>query len=151
MGEGISQEFVIHGPPCQWTVYIKDKGPPSPSFKRMKAWQEEIRLLFLQEWVHGPLDGPVELDTEFYRPRGKGCPARQERAITRWIEKHLLTRPALTNYRKACEDACNGMLFHDDSQVVGGSMIKRYAPQYSEGFTIIRIREVPLWSSQPRA
>jgi hypothetical protein len=28
-------------------------------------------------------------------------------------------------------------------------MVKRYAPQYSEGFTVIRIREVPLWSNQP--
>ena len=84
----ISQEFVVHGPPQQWTVYIKDKGPPSPGFKRMKAWQEEIRLLFVEEWANGPLDGPVELDTEFYRPPVKTCPTHQERDIGRWLEKH---------------------------------------------------------------
>ena len=92
----ISQEFVIHGPPQQWTVYVKDKGPPSPGFLRMQAW-------------------------------------------------HLLNRPDVTNYRKSCEDACNGVLFVDDSQVVGGKIKKRYAPQYSEGYTVIKIREVDVW------
>tara|TARA_Y100000310_G_scaffold242751_1_gene246961 strand:+ start:244 stop:669 length:426 start_codon:yes stop_codon:yes gene_type:complete len=140
----ISQEFVIHGPPAQWTVYIKDKGPPSPGFKRMKVWQAEIQAIFKEEWTREPLEGPVELDTEFYRPRGKTCPTHQERAINRWLDKHLLSRPDVTNYRKACEDACNGILFYDDSQVVGGKMKKRYAPQYSEGYTVIKIREVEL-------
>ena len=140
----ISQEFVIHGPPAQWTVYIKDKGPPSPGFKRMKVWQAEIQAIFQQEWSREPLEGPIELDTEFYRPRGKTCPTHQERAIGRWLDKHILSRPDLTNYRKACEDACNGILFYDDSQVVGGKMKKRYAPQYSEGYTVIKIREVEL-------
>ena len=140
----ISQEFVIHGPPQQWTVYVKDKGPPSPGFKRMKLWQAEIQELFKQEWMREPLEGPIELDTEFYRPRGKTCPTHQERAIGRWLDKHILSRPDVTNYRKACEDACNGILFYDDSQVVGGKMKKRYAPQYSEGYTVIKVREVAL-------
>ena len=140
----ISQEFVIHGPPQQWTVYVKDKGPPSPGFKRMKLWQAEIQELFKQEWMREPLEGPIELDTEFYRPRGKPCPPHQERAIGRWLDKHILSRPDVTNYRKACEDACNGILFYDDSQVVGGKMKKRYAPQYSEGYTVIKVREVEL-------
>jgi Holliday junction resolvase RusA-like endonuclease len=140
----ISQEFVIHGPPQQWTVYVKDKGPPSPGFKRMKLWQAEIQELFKQEWMREPLEGPIELDTEFYRPRGKTCPTHQERAIGRWLDKHILSRPDVTNYRKACEDACNGILFYDDSQVVGGKMKKRYAPQYSEGYTVIKVREVEL-------
>ena len=140
----ISQEFVIHGPPPQWTVYVKDKGPPSPGFKRMKLWQAEIQELFKQEWMREPLEGPIELDTEFYRPRGKTCPTHQERAIGRWLDKHILSRPDVTNYRKACEDACNGILFYDDSQVVGGKMKKRYAPQYSEGYTVIKVREVEL-------
>ena len=140
----ISQEFVIHGPPQQWTVYVKDKGPPSPGFKRMKLWQAEIQELFKQEWMREPLEGPIELDTEFYRPRGKTCPTHQERAIGRWLDKHILSRPDVTNYRKACEDACNGIVFYDDSQVVGGKMKKRYAPQYSEGYTVIKVREVEL-------
>ena len=140
----ISQEFVIHGPPQQWTVYIKDKGPPSPGFLRMQAWQDEIRIILRSEWRYEPMDGPVELDTEFYRPRGKTCPIKQDRAINKWMEQHIINRPDLTNYRKSCEDACNNILFLDDSQVVGGSMIKRYAPQYSEGYTIIRVREVAL-------
>jgi Holliday junction resolvase RusA-like endonuclease len=141
----ISQEFVIHGPPQQWTVYIKDKGPPSPGFLRMKEWQQEIRDMLQSEWERGPLDGPVELDTEFYRPRGKTCPTKQILAMNNWMEKHLLNRPDVTNYRKSCEDACNGILFVDDSQVVGGTMKKRYAPQYSEGYTVIKIREVDVW------
>tara|TARA_Y100000310_G_scaffold160146_1_gene159859 strand:- start:531 stop:962 length:432 start_codon:yes stop_codon:yes gene_type:complete len=141
----ISQEFVIHGPPQQWTVYIKDKGPPSPGFLRMKEWQKEIRDILQTEWEREPLEGPVELDTEFYRPRGKTCPTKQIGAINRWMEKHLLNRPDVTNYRKSCEDACNGVLFVDDSQVVGGKIKKRYAPQYSEGYTVIKIREVDVW------
>ena len=83
-------------------------------------------------------------NTEFYRPRGVTCPTKREPAITKWIEKHIMSRPDLTNYRKSCEDACNGVLFLDDSQVVGGKMRKRYAPRYSEGYTVIRIREVEL-------
>ena len=138
----ISQEFVIHGPPAQWTVYVKDKGPPSPSFKRMKAWQKDIQDELRLYWNEEPITGQVILDTEFYRPRGKGCPQRQGLAIAKWQAKHITTRPDLTNYRKSCEDACNGILFNDDGQVVGGSMLKAYASQYSEGFTIIRIREV---------
>ena len=141
----ISQEFVIHGPPQQWTVYIKDKGPPSPGFLRMKEWQKEIRDILQTEWEREPLEGPVELDTEFYSPRGKTCPTKQIGAINRWMEKHLLNRPDVTNYRKSCEDACNGVLFVDDSQVVGGKIKKRYAPQYSEGYTVIKIREVDVW------
>ena len=141
-GVNTSQEFVVQGPPQQWTVYIKDKGPPSPGFKRMKAWQKDIQDELRLYWNREPITGQVILDTEFYRPRGKGCPQRQERAIAKWQANHITTRPDLTNYRKSCEDACNGILFNDDSQVVGGSMLKAYASQYSEGFTVIRIREV---------
>ena len=65
--------------------------------------------------------------------------------MNRWMEKHILNRPDVTNYRKSCEDACNGVLFVDDSQVVGGKIKKRYAPQYSEGYTVIKIREVDVW------
>lgn len=38
-----------------------------------------------------------------------------------------VSRPDLDNYLKLLKDACNGYLWHDDSQVIQVGMLKRYA------------------------
>jgi Holliday junction resolvase RusA-like endonuclease len=137
-------EYVVHGAPVPWTVYARGRGAPSPTFHKMQAWQDQIRATTRTEWGDVPCTGPIRLDMEFYRPRSKDCPRIRPASAKRWMAKHILMRPDRSNYAKACEDALNGLVYLDDSQVVDGSISKRYAPTYSEGFTVIRVYEVDL-------
>jgi len=130
--------FVVHARPRPWAVYARWLGPPSVGFKSMKQWQEEIQIQVKQDWSRGPLSGALRIDTEFYRPLGKQAPKTKPKQLIYEVT-HLIKRPDLDNYRKACIDALQGIVFFDDAQVCEGFMSKRYAPLHSEGYTIIRV------------
>lgn len=55
--------------------------------------------------------------------------------------KWFVSRPDLTNLIKIIEDACNGIIYKDDSQIVRLISEKRYG---SKNFTWVEAEELPL-------
>lgn len=141
----ITYSFAVEGEPCPWTSWPK-RGPMPPAFARMQVWQEHIRAAFWNKYRDKPrLSGLITLDIEFYRGLPASAPKRLE-ALERWMIRHIKTKPDLTNYLKAAEDALQGVVFVDDSQVVKGSELKGYSrpgqPHYPGGYTVFTVTEM---------
>ena len=138
-------QLTIPGDPAPWQVYTR-QGEPTLGFLAMKAWQGQIQLHLRRAWGNRePLSGPVVLDAEFYLPWPESAPQRDSRAIEKWYWKHLVMKPDRTNLYKAFEDACQDILFRNDSQVVRGEPRKDILSPHlyvacREGYTRIRFR-----------
>ena len=79
-----------------------------------------------------PLSGALRVDTIFVVPK----PARVDASRSQFWP-HV--KPDDDNYRKLVLDALNGMFWHDDGQVCGGSSVKIYGHPPR---TIIRISQL---------
>ena len=62
--------------------------------------------------------GALALGLTFYIARPQGHFTKVSRVLTKSAPPRPVTRPDLTKYVRAVEDACTGILWHDDSQVV---------------------------------
>ena len=89
--------------------------------------EAEIRKQ-IEAQPHPTYEGPVGVILKFYLPRPKK-------------PKHLLpiVRPDLDNYAKLVLDAVNGILWEDDSQVVGLKCAKLYVTGTDKPCTEIEI------------
>lgn len=75
-----------------------------------------------------PFAEPVVLDVIFYMP----IPSGMRKADRRLAEEECLPhgkRPDRTQLIKTVEDALNGVVWTDDSLVVGGEAVKLYSPK----------------------
>ncbi|MEQ4489694.1 MAG: RusA family crossover junction endodeoxyribonuclease [Dehalococcoides mccartyi] len=78
-----------------------------------------IKYTLAQEFHEPPFgkDDALKLTVTFYRQRPASTPKRVTQPIT---------RPDIDNYLKLLCDACNGVLWHDDSQITTMHIFKRY-------------------------
>jgi Holliday junction resolvase RusA-like endonuclease len=110
--------FRVPGHPVPWQHH-EGYGKHARKPRALKEWQEHIALIALYAMGaagrHTPYAGPVRFRAEFtVRARGK--------------------IGDLTNLQKACEDAVQGIVIVNDSQVVGWSSTRRVGGD--EGVTI---------------
>ena len=127
--------------PVPWTVWPR-RGPPPSGFKRMQQAQQIIQACLRSAWGNRPpLEGPVGLDVLSFRTLPKSAPKNPEKRRA-WEAKHIITRPDATNSLKMAEDACQGVLFLDDAQVVDGRRGKWFAPPGQPGYIVIRVWEI---------
>lgn len=139
----------IPGEPSPWAVYIR-RGKPNAGIMALRAYQTTLRLFVARAWADAghqePVTGLVELDMEFWRGLPNWAPNRVPRDWRGgdrdgWIRMHLGMRPDRDNLGKACQDALQGILYVNDSQVVDGRTSKHYA-DCSEGRTVISMVEL---------
>jgi len=135
-------EVTVLGEPRPWSLYIPGKKAAPIGFTRMKVYQTEIQIAVKKAMAGAePFKGPIRLNTYFYRSMPTNAPKGSVKRIA-WVRRHLLlTRPDLTNYRKACEDALNGIVFLDDGQVTEGEMSKAWC-LFGVASTLIEIQEL---------
>ena len=129
--------FEIPGDPAPWQVYTR-QGAPLIGVLNFQAWQEQIRAYLRPQWQRAPLTGAVTIDTTFYRPWPRNAPQRQEGAKIKFEAKHIVMFPDVGNYRKAFLDALQGIIYVNDSQVIGGQEWKKYSRK--KGFTVLWVR-----------
>lgn len=137
----------VPGPPAPWSVYVRHMGKPSMSFLAMKDYQERIQGAILEQVGHPMLIGPVFLDLRFYCkvPASARVP-RSPGQWADWLAKNPPTKADLRNLEKAAEDACQGLLFINDSLVVESHGWKGYDLAQPDGYTVIRVRPYRLES-----
>jgi Holliday junction resolvase RusA-like endonuclease len=90
-----------------------------------RDWRATVQHEISRAYDGPPLEGALELHLTFTmpRPRAHFTPRRTLRpSAPAWPT----TRPDRSKLTRAVEDAATGLLWRDDSQIVCGSITKRY-------------------------
>lgn len=115
--------ITVPGEAVPWSVHHRG----DPKAKRMKAWKRLVgQYAQAAMFRHSMVTGPVELSIVVYRC--KGLPrSRAARADALAGLVVPTTSPDATNLQKAAEDALQGIVYENDSQVVDVRTQKRYS------------------------
>lgn len=85
-----------------------------------RKFERDVQRLLRIIYSGKPLDGPLIVDIDFHLPPPKRVPKDRK--------GRPACKPDLDNLVKAVTDACNGILWHDDGQIVGMYITKKYGP-----------------------
>lgn len=122
--------FVAGKPRAMQTGSVVTAGGRSFPIRRNATWAAVVGLVARQHAPAVLLEGPLVVDLLFH--------FRPPRTATR--RRHPVVRPDGENLAKGILDALNGVLYHDDSQVVDLLIRKRYSE--TEGVRV-DIRPLP--------
>lgn len=108
-----------------------------------KPWRSDVRDRAL-EAMNGalPLEGPIELVLQFRLARPKGH-FKSGHSLRGNAPSYPCGRPDGGKMARSVEDACTGVIWVDDSQVVRGRTCKDYSDDSREGVLITISR--PMW------
>ena len=101
--------------------YIRVYDPPKvANFKRI------LRSLAANQYSRPPLIGSLSVSLTFYRPvQSSISKTERERRLSN--QSKPVVKPDTDNYIKSTLDALNGVLWHDDSQIVKIEAEKKYS------------------------
>ena len=97
-----------------------------------KKWKKEIARQILQYSRRPQLEGPLETIMVFYLKRPKSLPKK--------VINHI-KKPDISNFVKAAEDAMEGIVYKNDSQIWKSETVKRYADELCPPGIEITIKE----------
>lgn len=123
------QTFVAMEPVAKGRARVTKLGAFTPT----KTKQAEYRIAqqVATEYKEGIKEGPLGLIVKVClqkpasRPKKKPC--------------YPVTRPDVDNYLKLVQDALNGVIWKDDSQVVAATVVKAYAEQQGIEITVFEV------------
>lgn len=98
--------------------------------KRSRPWKRDVAQTAGAAMSGRPLlEGPLELEVRFCVPRPKGHfgTGRNAGAVRSSAPPHPAVKPDITKLLRAVEDACTGVVWRDDAQIVRQRAEKRYA------------------------
>lgn len=101
--------------------YVRVYDPP-----KVKNFKNLLRSLADDQYSRPPLIGPLSVSLTFYRPVQKSI-SQSERERRLSNESKPVVKPDTDNYIKSTLDALNGVLWHDDAQIVKIIGEKRYS------------------------
>lgn len=101
--------------------YVRVYDPP-----KVKNFKNLLRSLAVHQYTRPPLLGPLSVSLTFYRPVQKSI-SQSERERRLSNESKPVVKPDADNYIKATLDALNGILWHDDAQIVKIEAEKKYS------------------------
>lgn len=127
--------FTVHGIPqpagSKKGFYNKRAGRViiTDDAKKSRPWKAQVADAAAHA-INGAalLDGPLELVVRFYVPRPKGHygTGRNAGAVRSSAPAYPAVKPDVTKLLRAVEDACNGVIWRDDAQVVIQKAFKEY-------------------------
>ncbi|WP_346709028.1 RusA family crossover junction endodeoxyribonuclease [Limosilactobacillus oris] len=101
--------------------YVRVYDPPKvANFKRI------LCSLAVHQYARPPLLGALSVSLTFYRPVQKSI-SKTERERRLSNRSKPVVKPDTDNYIKSTLDALNGILWHDDAQIVKITGEKRYS------------------------
>ena len=101
--------------------YVRVYDPP-----KVKKFKSLLRSLAVNQYARPPLIGPLSVSLTFYRPVQKSI-SQSERERRLSNNSKPVVKPDTDNYIKSTLDALNGVLWHDDAQIVKIMGEKRYS------------------------
>lgn len=99
--------------------------------EKVTVFKRQLGMLAKQQMLDRglePLDGPLEVRMEFYRPVQASL-SKKERARRLSGVHRPTVKPDLDNYIKSTSDALNGILWADDNLIISLEAKKFYAEQ----------------------
>lgn len=104
--------------------------------RRSRPWKQEVAAVAYQAMAGGPLlTGPLDLRVVFYvaRPRGHYGTGRNADRVRPSAPPYPAVKPDVTKLVRGLEDACTGVVWRDDAQVVIQRVRKVYgAPERAD-------------------
>ena len=95
--------------------------------KKVMPWRDSVAAAARVAMGQGePMTGALALGLTFYIMRPQGHYTKATHRLVRRAPARPVTRPDLTKYVRAVEDACTSILWRDDSQVVTQLVRKFY-------------------------
>jgi crossover junction endodeoxyribonuclease RusA len=94
-----------------------------------KPWRSDVKAFAQEAHKNGPpLQGALKLSIVFFmaRPKGHFGTGRNSDKLKDSAPQYPTGKPDSTKLTRSCEDALNGVLWKDDSQIVTQSISKRY-------------------------
>lgn len=93
---------------------------------RGKSWRQEVSAAAAAAMEGAEmLLGPVSMTVVFYRARPKAH-YRADGSVKDNAPRYPVARPDVLKLARAVEDAMTGIVFRDDAQIVGESLLKRW-------------------------
>lgn len=110
--------------------------------RNTKAWQAMVADAAMQAYEGLPLRTPISLQATFVRSRPKSHfgTGRNSHLLKDSAPSYPTARPDLTKLVRAIEDACTGILWADDAQIVHQQFTKAYGDRDA---CIIHVEEAP--------
>jgi Holliday junction resolvase RusA-like endonuclease len=92
----------------------------TPTKDPVNAFKATVQMAAAQAYEGAPLAGPLEVDMQFVMPRPKSLVWKKRPMPRQWDAR----KPDRDNLMKSVQDALNGLLWADDSQIVAGNVEK---------------------------
>ncbi|WP_423396057.1 RusA family crossover junction endodeoxyribonuclease [Burkholderia sp. LMG 21824] len=123
---GFAVSFVVPGAPVpKGRARVTRFGTYTP--KKTRHYEHDVRLLARAACgMVEPYMGAVHIDLVAYVPIPKSWPKWKQQAA-RDGTLYPISKPDLDNLEKAVTDACNGLVYADDGQIVDCTKAKRYS------------------------
>lgn len=124
-------KFEISGQPVgQGRPRVVHRGRYSHAFDppKSRAYKQNARLLLMAAYHGKPLAGPVRISVQAFFGVPKSYSKKKQKACLAgeiWPTK----KPDADNILKGVMDACNGIAYLDDKQVVDDHTTKQYAAE----------------------
>ena len=94
---------------------------------KSRGWKNDVSAAAAAAYSGELLEGPLSVEFTFEVPRPRGHFGK--RGLSPSAPAHPTARPDVLNLARAVEDACTGILYRDDSQIVREVLVKRYGEQ----------------------
>lgn len=94
--------------------------------KKSKDYKQYVRLVAGQHSPKKQIEGQIEVFIKIYRQIPKSMTKKLKKASIDEIHRPT-TKPDVTNIAKGIEDALNGLIYKDDSQIVDLHISKYYS------------------------
>jgi len=99
--------------------------------KRSRPWKDSVKAAALEAMHdHAMFGRAVALDVAFSfvlaRPKGHFGSGRNADRLKPEAPRYPATRPDALKLSRAVEDACTGIVWHDDAQIVSERLFKTY-------------------------
>jgi Holliday junction resolvase RusA-like endonuclease len=94
--------------------------------QKSRDYKKYVRLVASQHAPKELLDGPLAMRVKVYKPSLKSFSKKNKEAAEKG-ELRPITKPDLDNYIKGIKDACNKVIWKDDSQIVDLQVSKFYS------------------------
>jgi Holliday junction resolvase RusA-like endonuclease len=113
-------QFTVYGTPVsQGRPRFSSQGGFTRAYdpKKSKDFKKYVKLVAAEHRPKKLFEGPLQLFIRVYKPTLKNF-SKKKLAAAESGELRPLTKPDVDNYVKGIKDACNQILWKDDSQVV---------------------------------
>lgn len=122
------------GPGGRIIVNVVDSGG-----ERTKNWRQDVAAAALQAMRaadSAPLTGPIAVELVFHMPRPKSHFRSNGIALKPSAPLYHVTRPDVLKLARSTEDACTGICWRDDAQIVKETLEKAFSDQSGAWITI---------------